>query len=154
MSLPEGMYKDVFDFHEKFDLLRHRDPGPLTDRKAYERVECMREELTEFIEAIEEGSLAKQADALVDLAYFVLGTAVMMGLPWDALWKEVQRANMSKVRGMTKRNHKVDVTKPPGWKPPRIMQVLVDHGFKPHAPPKPRDDEPGTNYVLDLEGDK
>ena len=37
-------------------------------------------------------------DALIDLTYVAMGTAYMMGLPWQDLWDEVQRANMSKVR--------------------------------------------------------
>jgi predicted HAD superfamily Cof-like phosphohydrolase len=54
----------------------------------------------EGFEAYDPGKvdLAKAADALVDLAYVVLGTAHLHRLPWQELFAEVQRANMSKER--------------------------------------------------------
>src|SRR3546814_5926129 len=111
----------------------------------------MQEELDEFIEAAgfnptydasggRDGlnnhgvqNLAQQADALVDLVYVALGTAVMLGLPWDWLWNDVQRANMAKVRGMTKRGHAVDVTKPPGWQGPQNQRILDLAGYNSSA---------------------
>lgn len=122
-------YADVRRFHEKFNLLVNEAPRHLTQRKLNERVECMREELDEFIEACSEQDLAAQADALVDLVYFALGTAVMMGLPWQELWDDVQRANMAKVRGISHRGHKVDCVKPPGWVPPQTHALLKTAGY-------------------------
>jgi predicted HAD superfamily Cof-like phosphohydrolase len=122
--------EDVRDFHDKFGILNsERVPTMLTRRKLTERAECMQEELDEFKAAIASQDFAEQADALIDLVYFVKGTAVMMGLPWEDLWDDVQRANISKVRGMTKRGHAVDVTKPTGWVKPQTMEILLDHGF-------------------------
>lgn len=147
-------FADVDAFHEKFQLLRFQKPGHLTKGKLKERVEFMQEELIEFVEAcglslfVNEHAyehvvevtewdhtnqdLAKQADALVDLVYVALGTAVMLGLPWDWLWNDVQRANMAKVRGMTKRGHAVDVTKPPGWQGPQTQRILDLAGYNPN----------------------
>lgn len=139
-------FQDVFNFHEKFQLLRFQKPGHLTAGKLQERIEFMQEELNEFIEGagftwlssndvdFRPGNqdLAKQADALVDLVYVALGTAVMLGLPWDWLWNDVQRANMAKVRGMTKRGHAVDVTKPPGWQGPQTQRILDLAGYNPN----------------------
>lgn len=137
--------QDVHDFHQKFGLLSSAKPTYLTQRKLKERIECMQEELDEFATACGladttagatnmttvncQGALSDQADALIDLVYFALGTADMMGLPWQALWDDVQRANMAKVRGETKRGHKVDVTKPPGWIGPNGDAVLAHHDF-------------------------
>jgi hypothetical protein len=42
--------------------------------------------------------LPKIADALVDLVYVALGTAHLHRLPWEALFTEVQRANVTKER--------------------------------------------------------
>lgn len=78
-------------------------------------------------DAAPECDLEKAADALADLVYVALGTAHMMGLPFDAIWAEVQRANMTKERAesardeRSKRQHVFDVVKPAGWTPP-------DHG--------------------------
>lgn len=126
--------EDVRTFHNKFNLLDGgKTPRHLTSRKLQERVECMREEIDEFEDAIILQDLAGQADALVDLVYFAKGTAVMLGLPWEELWDDVQRANVSKVRGVTKRGHAVDVTKPEGWLGPRTLDVLKNNGYDPKA---------------------
>ncbi len=147
---------DVRDFHNKFGLLHFLTPQKLTKRKLIERVECLREELGEFIEAcgledlhLENGTqlqesdreqnLAGQADALVDLVYFALGTVNMLGLPWQPLWDDVQRANMAKVRGVTQRGHKVDVKKPPGWVGPQTDAILIEHGY---VTGRPENDDP------------
>ena len=81
----------------------------------------------------------EQADALIDLAYVAMGTGVMLGLPWQPLWDDVQRANMSKVRGVTGRGHAVDLAKPPGWVAPKTQEILIAHGYDPALPE--RDDQ-------------
>ena len=57
----------------------------------------------------------------------------MMGLPWQELWDDVQRANMAKERGTTKRGNVVDVMKPAGWQPPKTQEILVSHGYDPET---------------------
>ena len=142
---------DVRVFHEKFKLLMGKEPQQLTKRKLEERIQFLQEELDEFTKAT--GLTKKfgpdgvnywdfedpqyfpgQADALVDLVYVALGTAIMMGLPWEELWIDVQRANMAKVRGETHRGHKVDVTKPVGWVPPKTEEILLTAGWVKGAP--------------------
>lgn len=95
----------------------------------YGRVQMMLEELREFVEAYDRGILADQADSLVDLVYFALGTGVMMGLPWERLFTEVQRANMDKIpvesKAESSRLNKLDVKKPAGWQPPNIAGILA-----------------------------
>lgn len=122
--------EDVRNFHNKFDILdAGTTPTMLTKRKLKERIECMQEELDEFKKAVDEQDFAEQADALIDLVYFAKGTAVMMGLPWAALWDDVQRANMDKVRGVGKRGHAVDMIKPEGWQKPNGTLILEAAGF-------------------------
>lgn len=149
-------YDDVYDFHQKYSLLNGVKPRQLTRRKLAERAEFLMEELDEFMKAsglqllltethplhhrVEvsirddwKQDIGEQADALIDLVYVAMGTAVMMGLPWQALWDDVQRANMSKVRGTTKRGHPVDVTKPEGWVGPKTQEILDEYGYDPAA---------------------
>ena len=125
--------KDVWIFQAKFGHLLNHEPCHLTKRKLLERLECMQEELDEFREAVVAQDLAAQADALIDLVYFAKGTANMLGLTyiWKDLWNEVQRANMDKVPGITKRGHRVDVTKPQGWKPPQLEKILEENDYHP-----------------------
>lgn len=125
-------YLDVRAFNKKFGLMQHDVPGHLTKRKLRERIEFLEEELKEFKDACTVQDLAEQGDALIDLVYVAIGTAVMMGLPWEHMWQEVQRANMDKVRGETKRGHLVDCIKPPGWQPPDHARILRAFGYNPN----------------------
>jgi predicted HAD superfamily Cof-like phosphohydrolase len=68
-------------------------------------------------------NLPEVADALADLEYVTIGSAVTWGIPGAAVWDEVQAANMRKAGGP-----KDPVTgkagKPPGWKGPDVEGVL------------------------------
>lgn len=96
------------------------------------RLRAIREELTELTRAYEKDDLAEIADALVDLTVFVMGTAALHGLPWDELFSEVHRANMSKIAGAGIKERSAgqrDLIKPVGWRKPDILGVLRRHGW-------------------------
>lgn len=122
-------HQDVKDFHLHFKLPVGFRPELLRPDIADFRLRFLQEEINEFATACRDADLAGAADALIDLAYVVHGTAVMMGLPWDRLWDEVHRANMRKVNVISaadsKRNSAFDVKKPPGWVGPDIAGVLT-----------------------------
>lgn len=137
-------FTDVGDFHEKFDLpfvdesdpsREEARPGPREINSAMLafRRKFMQEELDEFIEGLEGYDHVRMADSLVDLVYVVMGTAHYLGYPWEALWDEVQIANLRKVRAKnadeSKRNSEFDVVKPTDWAEPEIAAVLKGHGF-------------------------
>jgi predicted HAD superfamily Cof-like phosphohydrolase len=119
---------DIIIFQMKYleGLIRARR---LDGDVVWGRIQMMLEELREYAEAVRENDLEKQADSLVDLDYFVLGSAVTQGLPFDQLFDEVHRANMEKERVVnaqeSARLNKLDVKKPEGWQPPDIQGVLV-----------------------------
>jgi hypothetical protein len=101
----------------------------LLDQDAFHfRVGFMKEELAEFMYAHNDSNIVDAVDALVDLVYVVLGTAAMMGVPWEAVWDEVHTANMKKVRAtdasQSKRGSTLDVVKPVGWEKPELLQHL------------------------------
>jgi predicted HAD superfamily Cof-like phosphohydrolase len=48
----------------------------------------------------------------------------MCGFDVEAHWNEIQRANMSKVKGLTKRGHGYDVKKPDGWTEPNHNRIM------------------------------
>lgn len=131
-------FEDVGEFHRKFELDNILDngagprevPADLMDF----RIKFLEEELKEFKDAYAMGDEAGMADALIDITYIAMGTAHLRGHPWNALWAEVQRANMTKARAKkdasdSRRNSKWDVIKPPGWTAPDIEGVLHRHGF-------------------------
>jgi len=127
--LIDNEFQDVYDFHERFGLLRSTEPRHLTVRKMSERVKFLREEVLELQKAVRTQDLAGQADALIDIVYVAKGTAVMLGLPWESLWEEIHGTNMKKQRGIGPRGFLNDVVKPRDWQPPHVNQILVMHGY-------------------------
>jgi predicted HAD superfamily Cof-like phosphohydrolase len=138
-------FGDVGQFHHKFGLpsvIFDGGPKPvnLEDDELQEvlqvRYNFMREELDEFMVGWTEDDIEQMADALVDLVYVAMGTAHFLGLPWEALWAEVQRANMKKVRAtgdddpLSKRHTRFDVVKPEGWRPPDLRRILNEFGWE------------------------
>jgi predicted HAD superfamily Cof-like phosphohydrolase len=132
-------HKDVGNFHRRFGLVNTLGlpgPGPRAQVSGLMefRQKFMQEELDEFANGLAENDIAQMADALVDLAYVVHGTAHFLGLPWQDLWDDVQRANMSKVRAAadgsdSKRGSAFDVIKPPGWRGPNTAAILSAWGW-------------------------
>lgn len=134
-------FGDVGEFHKKFNLHYSRrngeGVGPRTDLSKKEmqellefRIDFLLEEINEFIDAKTD---ADRFDALVDLVYVALGTAHLLGYPWQAGWDRVQEANMKKERAtsenMSKRRSTLDVVKPEGWTPPDLEGLLAEYGF-------------------------
>ncbi len=79
------------------------------------------EEINEFTEACEMGDPLEAADAILDLVFFALGRLCEMGIPTQAVWQGIVRANMEKQQGeLAKRPGSLghDAIKPPGWKAP------------------------------------
>jgi len=132
-------FNDVGLFHQKFDLDNAVERNHIGPRKPSEelikfRLKFLKEELHELEEGLEVHDLTKVADALIDLAYVTFGFAHVLGLPWQELWNEVQKANMQKIRAIraedSTRGSTYDVIKPKGWTPPNLEEVLEWYGWK------------------------
>lgn len=130
-------FDDVGKFHDKFGLdnvtVGYVGPREWNEELMYFRLKFLLEELDEFTRALEQRDHAEMADALVDLVYVAMGTAHLLGYPWEILWDEVQAANMRKIRAKrpedSRRGSTFDVVKPPDWKPPRIKEILESMGW-------------------------
>lgn len=122
------LFQDIKEFHEKFGLEYKGSPRNLEEELGGFRFKFMVEELTEYSDGRAEQDLAKQLDALVDLAYVALGTAYMHGFDFNEAWRRVHAANMLKVRALaatdSKRGSTFDVIKPENWSPP-VLDDLV-----------------------------
>ena len=70
-------WNDVREFHEKFGHPVAAEPKMIDRKRALSRGKWMNEEVAEFLIA---DSIYEQADAMIDLMYFALGTLVEMGL--------------------------------------------------------------------------
>ena len=139
----DTLIKDIDAFHKKFRFEKNDKVGiPENNELVNFRTSFLLEELTEYTQAITKKDTAGALDALVDIVYIALGTAWLFNLPFEKAWKEVQRANMSKVRTKNKskkRGTSFDVVKPKGWRPPDIDQVIYEEREK------QRDDENTDN---------
>lgn len=120
---------NVREFHERMGL---PIPAQLTElgktEGASERLRHMREELAELHKALSTGDVAAQVDALVDLEYLILGTAISMGIrdaDWVACELAVHAANMRKERLFNDpTGHKQGIIKPEGWQAPNLEAIL------------------------------
>jgi predicted HAD superfamily Cof-like phosphohydrolase len=125
MEVLMSMYEDVKNFHKKFDLLYSGPPRGLPESIEKFRISFMNEELLEYIGAYD---LDKSLDALVDLCYVAMGTAVLHGFDFDEAWRRVHEANMRKVRAtnlsQSARSSLDDVVKPHGWVPPDLSDLV------------------------------
>lgn len=90
-------YNKVKEFHKAFGHPVKDNPTLLTRERALTRKSWMDEELEEFIEATEDGDIVEQADAMIDVLYFAIGTLVEMGVEPENLFNIVHEANMSKL---------------------------------------------------------
>lgn len=133
---------DVRQFHEKFKLDLAKEPSLLCEELFRFRLKFMQEELDEFAEAHEDGHLINAADGLIDLAYVLHGTALLMALPWQKLWDNVHTQNMKKVRisrteiDGSKRKSRYDIIKPAGWTPPDHTVILGNRSWWPVFDPE------------------
>lgn len=121
-------FHDVIDFHNKYGLVYTGKARPLDKSTQAYRIHFLEEELKEFIQSANLDDTVGMADALIDIVYVAMGTAYMMGLPWQKLWDEVQRTNMNKIRAtdanQSKRKNLLDVIKPEGWEPPNLKAII------------------------------
>lgn len=122
---------DIEEFMVKFGMDYEGEPRHLPSDIENLRIELIKEELREYLRAVESGSLEEEFDALIDLVYVALGNAHLHGFPFSAGWERVHGANMRKVRGVSKRGHEFDVTKPPGWEPPNLWDLLYEEEDEP-----------------------
>lgn len=119
-------WEDVKVFHETFNAPVGDNPHMLERERSLARADWMREEVDEFLEA---ENVYGQADAMIDLIYFALGTMVEMGIPPQELFEIVQAANMEKLWPDGKPHFREDgkVIKPEGWQPPEPkLKKLID----------------------------
>lgn len=135
-------FEDVGEFNRKFGLpvqSAGREAGLLDDETFLYKHDHLDEELREVLRAHRNGDLVGFADGLVDLVYVAVGTAHFAGIPFDAVWDEVQAANMRKVRASGaddprgKRGHGADVVKPEGWEPPDVADAIRRGGSRSNA---------------------
>ena len=123
-------FEQVKEFHKAFDCLISEKPVLLPEEEVKRRVEFMNEEIQEFIDS---KTVYDQADAMIDLIYFALGTMVEMGVKPKEIFDIVHNANMTKLWSDGKVHYREDngkVIKPPEWEDPypKIKEAIDKMG--------------------------
>jgi predicted HAD superfamily Cof-like phosphohydrolase len=119
----------VRDFMNKFGLLNPDEP--YTTERLIQRDLLLEEEFNEYKDAVAAKDPIAKIDALCDIVFVAIGTALAEGWDFDAHYLAVCEANMAKERGTksTRPNSGgFDVIKPKDWVGPETTHMnLMGH---------------------------
>ena len=119
-------FKEVKIFMEKFGQMVRTKPQFPDDKTMQLRLDLIKEELSELEEAMKTKNLKEVADALTDILYVTYGAGYAYGIDLDQCFKEVQRANMSKLGedGQPIYNDQGKVMKGPNYTKPDLSKFV------------------------------
>ena len=119
-------FEDVKTFMETFGQMVRTKPQFPNEQTMQLRYDLIKEELNELEHAMKTKNLKEVADALADILYVTYGAGYAYGIDLDKCFKEVQRANMSKLGedGKPIYNEKGKVMKGPNYLAPNLKQFV------------------------------
>tara|TARA_Y100001949_G_scaffold141308_1_gene123452 strand:- start:70 stop:480 length:411 start_codon:yes stop_codon:yes gene_type:complete len=119
-------FTDVKTFMETFGQMVRTKPQFPDEKTMQLRYDLIKEELNELEQAMKSKDLKEIADALTDILYVTYGAGFAYGIDLDKCFKEVQRANMSKLGkdGKPIFNEKGKVMKGPNYSEPNLKQFV------------------------------
>ena len=119
-------FTDVKIFMETFGQMVRTKPQFPDEKTMQLRYDLIKEELNELEQAMKLKDLKEIADALTDILYVTYGAGFAYGIDLDKCFKEVQRANMSKLGkdGKPIYNEKGKVMKGPNYLEPNLKQFV------------------------------
>ena len=119
-------FKDVKTFMATFGQMVRTKPQFPDEKTIQLRYDLIKEELNELEHAMKTKNLKEVADALTDILYVTYGAGYAYGIDLDKCFKEVQRANMSKLGtdGKPIYNEKGKVMKGPNYSEPNLKQFV------------------------------
>ena len=119
-------FTDVRTFMETFGQIVVTKPQFPDNKTMQLRYDLIKEELDELKQAMKDKNLKEIADALTDILYVTYGAGFAYGIDLDKCFKEVQRANMSKLGadGKPIYNEKGKVMKGPIYSEPNLKQFV------------------------------
>ena len=119
-------FEDVKTFMETFGQMVRTKPQSPDEKTMQLRYDLIKEELNELEQAMKSKNLKEIADALTDILYVTYGAGFAYGIDLDKCFKEVQRANMSKLGkdGKPIYNEKGKVMKGPNYVAPNLKQFV------------------------------
>ena len=119
-------FTDVKKFMVTFGQIVRTKPQFPDEKTMQLRHDLIKEELEELEQAMKTKNLKEIADALTDILYVTYGAGYAYGVDLDKCFKEVQRANMSKLGkdGKPIYNEKGKVMKGPNYTEPNLKQFI------------------------------
>ncbi len=101
-------------------------PSFSTDKINKLRIDLIKEEIDELIEAMKNKDLLEVADALTDILYVTYGAGHAFGIDLDKCFEEVQNSNMSKLddNGSPIYNQSGKVMKGPNYFKPDLSKFV------------------------------
>ena len=119
-------FTDVKTFMETFGQMVRTKPQFPDEKTMQLRYDLIKEELNELEQAMKSKDLKEIADALTEILYVTYGAGFAYGIDLDKCFKEVQRANMSKLGkdGKPIFNEKGKVMKGPNYSEPNLKQFV------------------------------
>jgi len=119
-------FEDVKKFMVTFSQVVRTKPQFPDDKTMQLRFDLIKEELNELELAMKTKNLKEIADALTDILYVTYGAGYAYGINLDKCFKEVQRANMSKLGndGKPIYNEKGKVMKGPNYSEPNLKRFV------------------------------
>lgn len=126
-ELPQHIEEALMDVRSYFEDAKMASAEAVRDSHEATRLNLIAEEAQELTDALLCGDSVAIADALADLAYVVIGTAITYDLPLPELIAEVHRSNMTKTFG----GHKP--VKGPQYSPPDLGRIIKEHSIKEHS---------------------
>ena len=119
-------FEDVKTFMETFGQMVRTKPQFPNEETMQLRYDLIKEELNELEQAMKTKDLKEVADALTDILYVTYGAGYAYGINLDKCFKEVQRANMSKLGkdGKPIYNDRGKVMKGPNYLAPNLKQFV------------------------------
>lgn len=107
------MINDIKRFIKKFKF----DKEPMTREKLKFRMDLLKEEFGETMDAFVNGDVEEWVDGNIDLIVIAIGNLELTGVDTKKAWKTVMNSNMSKTRGVKpgrEQSGGFDVIKEPG----------------------------------------
>ena len=119
-------FEDVKTFMKTFGQMVRTKPQFPNEETMQLRYDLIKEELDELEQAMKTKDLKEVADALTDILYVTYGAGYAYGINLDKCFKEVQRANMSKLGndGKPIYNEKGKVMKGPNYSEPNLKRFV------------------------------
>lgn len=116
------------EFHKVYGLPIRNTPTLLPVKEFEMRHRILREEVDELSDAHFNNDIVEVADALCDIMYIAIGTAVQFGLGdiLEECFEEVHRSNMSKLDENGHPIYRADgkVLKGNLWSPPDLIKII------------------------------